>query len=112
MNQRKRRSRDQWRAHLAELQASGLTHKQFAQRIGVHPSIFGWWRKRLKESEDKGSQRAANRFVELVAAKAAPPKRAPTLRSEGTRLEGPSGIVVIFDSRPPADYLAAVLRGG
>lgn len=40
-------TRAEWRRHVAEWQASGLTCGEYAGRVGVKPNMLGWWKWKL-----------------------------------------------------------------
>lgn len=111
----KSRSRAEWRQILDNLDTSGLTQKEYAKQIGCHPSAFGWWRNRFKQLEVeprkhsaiKPSQRA---FVELHVTEQ-PKSKALCPPAVMLCVDGGAGMKAIFDTLPPADYLAALLRG-
>jgi transposase-like protein len=51
MGYRRRRSRDEWRALLAEQQDSGLTQSAFCRQRGLAISTFQHWKRKLATAE-------------------------------------------------------------
>jgi len=44
-----RRSRDEWRAHIARWRGSGLSGADYARLHDLNANTFAWWRSELRE---------------------------------------------------------------
>jgi transposase-like protein len=65
-----RRSRDDWRHHIDAWRCSGLSSHAYAERHGLHPATFKWWRSQLSVVT---SAPPPARPITLVPVQVAPP---------------------------------------
>jgi hypothetical protein len=92
-----RRTREQWRRLVAQFEKSGMTHAAFARSKAVNlASLRAWIYKLRREARSP-------RFVEV-----APRRRSAALTPKAVVVVGDARFE--FDERPPAEYLAALLR--
>jgi hypothetical protein len=84
---------DEWRRHVAEWQASGLTCSEYAGRAGVKPNMLGWWKWKLGcEPEPRSEPRAEEMpFVEITPFTLAPPDGRFELTIGDISVQIPSG---------------------
>lgn len=111
----KSRTRAEWRQILDNLETSDLSQKEYAKQIGCHPSAFGWWRSRFRQLEAESGKQSAGKlsqpaFVELHVTEQ-PKIQAPASTAVLLCIDGSNGLKATFATLPPADYLAALLRG-
>jgi hypothetical protein len=93
------RGRSFWREVVAELDASGLTAAEFADREGLTLGSLRWWRWNLGRDE-VAEVRADRAFVEVVRPSSTPPAEAGHVRVYL------AGVVVELSTLPPARWLA------
>jgi transposase len=94
-----RRSRDDWRAHVAAWQRSGMTSAEYARQHGLHPKTFRWWRSELRRHD-----RAPSNTLTLVPVKAVPPAAEPV------EVTLPGGLVVRVPEQADPARVAQLVR--
>lgn len=106
-----RRSADEWRRIVAELDRGGTTVAAFAAAHGLNANTVAWWRYALRRGAARAAPPAAGappRFVELVPRAASPP------RGGTIEVATPSGLAVRasadVDPESFSRLVAALLR--
>ena len=94
-------SRVEWRRRVAELDASGMSVRDFAAGQRLNPVTLGWWRSAFKRegvggaSSNASGTSSGHRFVPVVVASPAP-------SDARLEVELPNGIIVRATGIGPA----------
>ena len=102
---RRRRSREEWTALVAEFEQGQMTQAEFAKRRRVGLGSLRSWIYKLR-GEDAEERSDDIRFVEVVGVEGGYQAEAVAVA-----LEWPGGMRLSFKELPPPSYLAAVLQG-
>ena len=97
-----RRSREEWRALVAELRGSGARVADFARRRGIRVNTLQWWCWKLRDDVVKAGPVALAKFVPLRPAESA--------ESRSRIVEARIGSVVLrFECGTDVAYLASLI---
>lgn len=97
-----RRSRDEWRQHMAAWSRSGLSSREYARRNGLNPSTFSWWRGELRRQQlQEHGQRLT--LVPVTTPAAAPP-------AEPLEVSLPHGVVIRVPEHVDLVRVATLVR--
>jgi hypothetical protein len=98
-------ARDQWRKHIEQWAASGLTAAQYGEKAGVNPRTLTYWKWRLGRERGEGAS-PKGAVATLVEFRAPEDTRMELILSGGRRVRVPTS----FDA-PALRRLIDVLEG-
>jgi hypothetical protein len=99
MDKEKKRKQHEWRLRIAEWRSSGLTQALYCRENGLALATFGYWKRRLVESEER------QRFVKMAA-----PGSLRALRGRRMVLLMPDDLRLVFSERTPVSTVSGILE--
>lgn len=97
-------TREQWKAHVEALKASGLPISEYAAKAGVHPGTLASWRSKLKGPVPKKKQ------VQITLVQEPTVAPAPVVTPDAGVIELVVGAVrILIRGRVEAEALMPVL---
>lgn len=94
MELQQRRSRQEWEQIVEELEASGLSAREFAHRRGLRHKTLTWWRWELRREEPLSTGPAPSSFLPVAVEGWSP---VPTPVAAPVEAALPNGVTLRFE---------------